>query len=107
MPGPSAAGAAGRPSACWTSAGLTTAALRAMAAGSVDADAESEAVEVAVVDVVAVVDGATAWALGQSFSKLAKRTHTTLVRIPPETTVALVAAYAARWDAARPLLHAP
>ena len=58
-------------------------------------------------DTLILVDGATAWALGQSFSKLAKRTHTTLVRIPPETTVALVAAYAARWDAARPLLHAP
>jgi hypothetical protein len=55
-------------------------------------------------DTLILVDGATAWALGQSFSKLAKRTHTTLVRMPPETTVVLVAAYAARWDVARPLL---
>jgi hypothetical protein len=60
----------------------------------------------AVQDTLILVDGATAWALGQSFSTLAKHTHTTLVRIPPETTVSLVAAYAARWDAAEALLEA-
>jgi hypothetical protein len=50
------------------------------------------------------VDGTTAWALGQPFGELAKRTHTTLFRVPQDTTVTLLSAYAARGHAARPLL---
>jgi hypothetical protein len=54
-------------------------------------------------DILILVDGVTAWALGQPFGELAKRTHTTLFRVPQETTVTLLAAYAARWHAAKPL----
>src|SRR5262249_58423596 len=57
-------------------------------------------------DTLILVDGATAWALGQPFGKLAKLDHTTLARVPPDTTAPLVAAYAARWDSAAPLLEA-
>jgi len=56
-------------------------------------------------DTLILVDGATAWALGQPLSRLARLTYTTLVRIPAETTAALIAAYAARWEAASPLLE--
>jgi hypothetical protein len=55
-------------------------------------------------DILILVDGTTAWALGQPFGELAKRTHTTLFRVPQDTTVTLLSAYAARWHAARPLL---
>jgi hypothetical protein len=56
-------------------------------------------------DPLILVDGATAWALGRSLSKLARTTYTTIVRMPAETTATLVAAYAARWEAAAPLLE--
>jgi len=36
---------------------------------------------------------------------LAKVDYTTLVRIPAETASSLIAAYAATWDAADPLLE--
>ena len=38
--------------------------------------------------------------------ELAKRTQTTLFRVPQETTLTLIAAYAARWHAAQPLSDA-
>jgi len=56
-------------------------------------------------DPLILVDGTTAWALGQPLSKLARMTNTTIVRMPAETTATLVAAYAARWEAAAPLLE--
>jgi hypothetical protein len=40
------------------------------------------------------IDRATVWALGHSFSKLAKCTHMSLVRIPPEAAARMIAAYA-------------
>jgi hypothetical protein len=57
-------------------------------------------------DTLILVDGTTAWALGQPFGELARRTHTTLFRVPPETTVTVMEAYAARWHAARSLSDA-
>jgi len=57
-------------------------------------------------DILILVDGTTAWALGQPFGELAKRTQTTLFRVPQETTLTLIAAYAARWHAAQPLSDA-
>jgi hypothetical protein len=57
-------------------------------------------------DTLILVDGATAWALGMSLSKLVKLTSTTMVRMPGATTSTLMAAYAAKWDAAAPLLAA-
>jgi len=56
-------------------------------------------------DTLILVDGAKAWALGQSFGQLAKVDYTTLVRIPAEAASSLIAAYAATWDAADPLLE--
>ena len=56
-------------------------------------------------DTLILVDGAKAWALGQSFGRLAKVDYTTLVRIPAEAASSLIAAYAAKWDAADPLLE--
>jgi len=56
-------------------------------------------------DTLILVDGAKAWALGQSFGQLAKVDYTTLVRIPAEAASSLIAAYAAKWDAADPLLE--
>jgi hypothetical protein len=58
FPGESADGVAGRSSACWTSAGLSRARLRATAAGSVEAEVVGEAGEVELVEDVAAVDGA-------------------------------------------------
>jgi len=43
---------------------------------------------------------------GVSQGELAKRTQTTLFRVPQETTLTLIAAYAARWHAAQPLSDA-
>jgi len=61
----------------------------------------------AVADTLILVDGATAWALGQPFGKLARLDHTTLVRMPADAAASLIAAYAARWEAAAPLLPVP
>lgn len=55
-------------------------------------------------DRLILVDSATAWALGASFSDLAKNKRTTLMRITPESAEARVADYAAIWEAAEPLL---
>jgi hypothetical protein len=50
-----------------------------------------------------LVDNDTAWALGQSFNKLAERAHTTLIRMESESGALKVAAYAAIWRTALPL----
>lgn len=54
-------------------------------------------------DTLIVIDRATVWALGWSFNKLAKRAHTSLVRIPPEAAARMIATYAAIWETAEPL----
>jgi hypothetical protein len=54
-------------------------------------------------DTLVLVDGVTAWALGRPFGKLARLDHTTLARMPADAASSLIAAYAARWDAARAL----
>jgi hypothetical protein len=60
-----------------------------------------------VADTLILVAGATAWGLGQPFGKLARLDHTTLVRMPADAASSLIAAYAARWEAAGPLLPVP
>jgi hypothetical protein len=57
-------------------------------------------------DTLILVDGVQAWALGQSLSRLVKLDHTTLVRIPADTAGPLIAAYAAKWDLAKPIADA-
>ena len=54
-------------------------------------------------DRLILVDGTTAWTLGQSFNKLAARAHTSLVRIDPELGALKIKAYAVMWEAAGPL----
>ena len=54
-------------------------------------------------DRLILVDGKTAWTLGQSFNKLAERAHTSLVRLPPEAGAEKIAAYEAMWVAAEKL----
>ena len=49
------------------------------------------------------VDGKTAWSLGQSFNDLAKKSHTTLARMPPEVGGEKIAAYEVLWSSAAPL----
>jgi hypothetical protein len=51
-------------------------------------------------DRLILVDGKTAWTLGQSFNKLAERAHTSLVRLPPEAGAEKIAAYEAMWATA-------
>jgi hypothetical protein len=50
-----------------------------------------------------MVDGKTAWVLGQSFNKLAERAHTSLVRMSPDAAVLKIDAYEAMWASAVPL----
>jgi len=50
-----------------------------------------------------VIDRAVVWAMGQPFNKLAKRAHTSLVRIPQAAAAHMIAAYAALWETAEPL----
>ena len=54
-------------------------------------------------DRLILVDSATAWALGASFSNLAKDKRTTLMRIPPEAAEAKIADYAEIWEDAEAL----
>jgi hypothetical protein len=54
-------------------------------------------------DTLILVDDATAWALGQSFNKLARRAYPALVRMPQDAAAPMIATYAARWEAAGPL----
>jgi hypothetical protein len=54
-------------------------------------------------DRLILVDGATAWTLGQSFNKLVERAHTSLVRMDPESGERKIASYQAMWNGAAPL----
>ena len=49
------------------------------------------------------LDGATAWTLGQSFKDMVARSHTSLVRMDPESGSRKIAAYETMWNAAVPL----
>jgi hypothetical protein len=55
-------------------------------------------------DRLIVVDGVTVWMLGQSFNNLAKRAHTSLVRMRPEAAARKIVVYAEIWKEAKPLL---
>jgi hypothetical protein len=57
-------------------------------------------------DRLILVDNATAWILGDSFSNLAGRAHTSLVRMPAEAAADKIAACAAAWEEAKPLVPA-
>lgn len=54
-------------------------------------------------DRLILIDGKTAWTLGQSFNSLAERAHTSLVRMDPESGALKIAAYAGIWNQATPL----
>jgi hypothetical protein len=54
-------------------------------------------------DRLIVVDGKIAYDVGQSFSKLAERAHTSISRVEPEIAVEKIAAYEKLWHAAKPL----
>lgn len=51
-------------------------------------------------DRLILIDGATAFVLGQSFTDLAKRAHTSLVRMPPDASSLKIAAYELMWSSA-------
>jgi hypothetical protein len=50
-----------------------------------------------------LLDSARGWVLGAPFSQLAKRRHTTLVRMRPEEEARKLAVYAEIWGEAKPL----
>jgi hypothetical protein len=50
-----------------------------------------------------LIDGRTAFGLGQSFKDLATKAHTTLVRMPPEVGSEKIEAYELMWLSATPL----
>jgi hypothetical protein len=50
-----------------------------------------------------LLNGERAWVLGAPFSHLAKRTHTTLVRMRPEEEARKIELYAEIWEEAKPL----
>jgi hypothetical protein len=52
---------------------------------------------------IILLDGGRAWVSGVPFSNLAKRTHTTLVRMRPEEEARKSAVYAEIWQEAEPL----
>lgn len=54
-------------------------------------------------DRLILVDGATAWTLGQSFKDMVARSHTSLVRMDPESGSRKIAAYETIWNTAVPL----
>ncbi len=51
-------------------------------------------------DRLIVIDGTTAWVLGQSFKDLAKRAHSSLVRMDPDSATLKIAAHIALWKSA-------
>lgn len=55
-------------------------------------------------DRLILVDSAKVWVLGQSFNTLAKRKHTSLVRMRPEAARRKIAIYGEIWKDAKPLL---
>lgn len=54
-------------------------------------------------DRLIVTDKSVAWVIGQSFKDLAKRAHTSLVRMDPESGGLKISAYKAIWASATPL----
>ena len=50
-----------------------------------------------------VIDSSTAWAVGQSFKDLAKRPHSSLVRIDPDSGLLKINAYIEMWQNATKL----
>jgi hypothetical protein len=54
-------------------------------------------------DRLILIDRKTAFVLGQSFKDLAKRAHTSLVRMPPEAGREKIDAYELMWSSATPL----
>jgi hypothetical protein len=54
-------------------------------------------------DRLILIDGKTAFVLGQSFKDLAARTHTSLVRMPPDAGRLKIDAYELMWSSATPL----
>jgi hypothetical protein len=54
-------------------------------------------------DRLILIDGKTAFVLGQSFKDLATRAHTSLVRMPPDAAKLKIDAYEAMWLSATPL----
>jgi len=50
-----------------------------------------------------LIDGKTAFSLGQSFKDLAKRSHTSLVRMPPDAGKLKIEAYELMWSSATSL----
>jgi hypothetical protein len=52
---------------------------------------------------VILLDDSRAWLLGAPFSHLAKRIHTTLVRMRPEEEARKIELYAEIWEEAKPL----
>jgi hypothetical protein len=51
-------------------------------------------------DRLIVIDGDTAWVVGQSFKDLAKRAHTSLVRMDPDSAALKINAHIAMWQTA-------
>jgi hypothetical protein len=54
-------------------------------------------------DRLILLDGERGWALGMPFGSLAKRAHTTLIRMRPEEEARKIAVYAEIWEEALPL----
>ena len=54
-------------------------------------------------DRLILIDGTTAFVLGQSFKDLAKRSHTSLVRMPPDAGKLKIEAYELMWSSATSL----
>ena len=54
-------------------------------------------------DRLILIDGKTAFVLGQSFKDLATRAHTSLVRMPPDAGKLKIEAYELMWSSAAPL----
>jgi hypothetical protein len=54
-------------------------------------------------DRLILIDGTTAFVLGQSFKDLATRAHTSLVRMPPDAGKLKIEAYELMWTSATPL----
>jgi hypothetical protein len=50
-----------------------------------------------------MIDGKTAFTIGQSFKDLVTRAHTTLVRLPPEAAKLKIEAYELMWTSATPI----
>jgi hypothetical protein len=49
------------------------------------------------------VDGSTVWVVGQSFKDLATRSHTSIVRMDPDSAALKIAAYTVLWQTSTPL----